>query len=510
MAKHVLILLGLGAVVRAAVWLYCGEDQFFVALPSVLWQSDCGEMLANIPLALTWEHTRPPLLALRGILKCGLWPAMHPAVVDLVMVSFADLGATIIIYLTFCRLSVPSRMALAVAGLWSISLIAWEYYRFAGTHNHLNPALMALVVYATVHRFQNPGLSADLLYGVAGALLVAGYGPGVLIVFFTALVSIPWRFGVRRMATSLVLAASLPALLFVIVGAKNYARFGTFSTTTYLSINLSQYGYISLGYEAPGRRLIDLMPDLKPSAWWRWCFERRLATDTSPAAALRGLQGQCLQFDDPASVREGLEQARLLKDDAMAKRLAADLRMSDSAPWVLRVGNPPIMTSTTEVAHNDISKRLWPHLLRSEPLSLLRTFLMANRSFFVWGPLMFDGVHHEPHLIPAPKIINGMATGMAVLVMIGVVFGAGLCLLGAVRVVRFRGDLKKAVGRNQDLLLLCGLVTAYFLTTIVINSVSCCENGRQFQSLSVIPLVAGTYLVARLSALLRGAAAPGS
>ena len=321
---------------------------------------------------------------------------------------------------------------------------------------------MALVVYATVRRVQNPGLSADLLYGVAGAFLVASYGPGVLIVFFTALVSIPWRFGVRRMATSLVLAASLPALLFVIVGAKNYERFGTFSTTTYLSINLSQYGYISLGYEAPGRRLIDLMPDLKPSAWWRWCFERRLATDTSPAAALRGL----------------------------------------------RVGNPPIMTSMTEVAHNDISKRLWPHLFRSEPLSLLRTFLMANRSFFVWGPLMFDGVHHEPHLIPAPKIINGLATGMAVLVMIGVVFGAGLCLLGAVRVVRFRGDLKMAVGRNQDLLLLCGLATAYFLTTIMINGVSCCENGRQFQSLSVIPLVAGTYLVARLSALLRGAVVP--
>ena len=77
MAKHILILLGLGAVARAAVWLYCGEGRFLVALPSVLWQSECGEMLANIPLALTWEHTRPPLLALRGILKCAVWPAMH-------------------------------------------------------------------------------------------------------------------------------------------------------------------------------------------------------------------------------------------------------------------------------------------------------------------------------------------------------------------------------------------------------------------------------------------------
>ncbi|MEP5436810.1 MAG: hypothetical protein ABJQ08_09265, partial [Paracoccaceae bacterium] len=380
-----------------------------------------------------------------------------------------------------------------------------EYYRFAGTHNHLNPALMALIAYATVRRFQNPGLSADLLYGGAGVLLVAGYGPGVLMVYFTALLSIPWRHGVRRMVTSLILAASFPALLFVAVGAKNYARFGTFSTTTYLSINLSQYGYISLGYEAPGQRLIDLMPDLKPSAWWRWCFDRRLARDASPIAALRGLQGQCLQFDDPASVREGLEQARFLRDDAMVKRLAVDLRMAESAPWALRVGSPAIMTSTTEVAHNEISKRLWGHLLRSEPLSLLRTFLMANRSFFIWGPLMFDGVHHEPHLIPAPKIINGLATGMAVLVMVGVVFGAGLCLLGTIRTVRFRGELKKIVDCNQDLLLLCGLVAAFFLTSIMINSVSCCENGRQFQSLSVIPLIAGTYLVARLPTLLRGA-----
>lgn len=497
MSRSFLALLAFGAAVRAAIWLAHGQDVMMLPADRSQWAADCAGILADPWGALAWEHTRPPLMVATRVFQCALWPAFDPTLVNMIVVSIADVFAAALIYLTFTRLSINPKLAIAAAAAWSVALIAWEYYRASGTHNHLNVFLVTLLVHATVLRFSAPGRSADLAFGGAGALLLSAYGLAVAVVPLFAVLSAPWAAGVRRAIVSIVIAISLPAILWTGVSYKNFKTVGIFSTSTYVSLNMAQFGFISLGYERPDEKLLGVVHKLSPSPWWRWCFERQRKNNRTPEQAVLGLYGSCLQYDDPKSLKAGLEAAESLKDQPFIDALNTDLGIVTSAPWNLRIGSPQKMASRTEVVFVETSKRLYAEIMRTEPFALLRTFFMANRSFFIWGPLMFDGVHHEPDKILAPRAVNWLATLFGLAMMIAVVTGPILALrIGwrAFAVFRQSGLSGLATVAGSEFLIAGALLTI-LVVSVPFNAIACCENGRQFQSLSPIPLLAAVFLM---------------
>jgi hypothetical protein len=49
---------------------------------------------------------------------------------------------------------------------------------------------------------------------------------------------------------------------------------------------------------------------------------------------------------------------------------------------------------------------------------------------------------------------------------------------------------------GPEVFFLCVILAAFFSVAAVLSAIACCENGRQFQSLSPIPMVVGGYLLA--------------
>ena len=414
----------------------------------------------------------------------------------MLLVAAANTTAAAVAYLTFRRLDVGPRLAFGLAAIWSVGLIAWEYYRIFGNHNSINIAVVTFLVHAATVRFQQPGTRSDLWFAAAGGLTVLTYGPGLILVPALAVLSLPWRAGPYRWALSLALAVSLPAAVYGAAGGKNYANFGVFSTSTYLSLNTAQFGFISLGYENQESQIRTLMPDLKPSPWWTWCFDRERGDGSQSLQVLRAFQGLCIPYDRASAVREALDAARSMGDGRFQRSLERDLEVSETAPWAIRFGSQN-MSSATEVEFNEISKRIYGLRLRQAPMAMARTFLLANRSFFIWGPLMFDGVHHEPQAAAAPSLINAVATGLGLLFILAVAAsGVALIILAVTLVRRLRHHgVGGAVALLAPRFLSAGLFLTYLLAATIMNAVSCCENARQFQSMSIFPLIAAGIML---------------
>lgn len=500
MRSPILAIIFIGIVSRIGVWAVRGVEIFDGAVIHRAWADDCTGVLSDPLFSLLWDHARPPMFALRKIIECAIADVMAPWHFQILLVSACDILAAALLFATLRRLSVDMKVGLAAAIAWSICLIAWEYYRIGSNHNHLNIGAVMLLTYMVVRRVQSPGRFSDIGFGFAAAFLVAAYGPALILAPILAVVSAPWPKGARQALISVGLALTLPALVFVSVGYKNYKHFGVFSTSSYLSVNLAQFAYISLGYDMPGEKLLSRLDKLDASPWWRWCFDRRKNDRTKPHPYLKGLHGQCLDFQDLQSLQIGLNAARERSDSQFVASLSDDLVVAKDAPWAMRFTDVA-MASKTEVVFNNISKRLYEVMIKTEPLALLRTFLMANRSFMVWGPLMFDGVHHEPQLVLAPKPINLAATALGYFLIAGIIGLFAHAVWFVTRVIRIviaQGP-SGVTGISPTEFLIVGMFFAFLFTGTVMNAVSCCENGRQFQSLSPIPLICGIAGLAHLA-----------
>jgi len=490
------VLVVLGIALRAVVWLTYGSDLFAGGVLSELAQADCKALLGDPVRLFQWEHTRLPTFAARKLLHCSLAPLLPSRHTDLLLISFADAVASALFYLILMRLSVSQRLGFAVALFWSVALIAWEYYRGSGTHNHINIAVLTMFLLAALLRFQRPGMGADFTFAGAAVIFCLTYGPALLIAPIVALGSSRFTRGTGHAAASLCVALGLPMAAVVAPAYKNHVEFGVLSPSTYLSLNMSQFAYIGMGYNNPEAKLNALLPELNPSPWWTWCYDRarHLHANARPIDALRG---QCLDFDDPDSLALGAREARRLMDQAFTKSLVRDMAVAANESWLLRVGSPALMTSATEVVFARTTKKLWRVMFAHDPMGMLNAFLLANRSFFVWGPLMFDGVHHEPQHARAPGAINKIATVVAALPLLGVIGGAVLLLVTTIRLATrlLRGMAAAGAAVRPESFILCVFLIAFFAAATTMNLVSCCENGRQFQSMSPIPMVMGAYLL---------------
>ncbi len=499
MGFHITILLVAGAAVRLFVWIGHGATVFADRTLDRTWLADCRNLLSDPGFALAWDYARPPLFAIREIAKCASIDLIAPWHFNMLLVSALDVAAAALAYLTLRLLAVGGRTALAAALVWSIGLIAWEYYRFGGNHNHVVVFLVTLSVFTAVRRWRRSGFGNDLAFAASGALLVSAYGAGLILIPLLALLGTPWPAGARRATASLVLAISLPALTYLGIGLKNQGHIGVFSTSGYLSVNLAQYGFISLGYDRQGDKLISLLPAINGSPWWHWCIDRQRSGTTEPKRLLMGLHGQCLDYTDANDVQLGLDAAKRLGDARFTESLTQDLNVTAERPWAIRYTGAELATKT-EALQNEISKRLYSVVLKTEPLKVLRTFLMANRSFFIWGPLMFDGVHHEPHLAVAPRYVNWLATGVGVFKVVSVVAWAVFTIALALRLAAaWRRGLSPPFGTTiRSIWFGLGLMMAFVIAGTIMNGVSCCENGRQFQSMGVIPFLTGVVFTVNL------------
>jgi len=209
--------------------------------------------------SLWFYHASPPGLNLLTGIGLKLFGAQAPIFFSAVFHLLGFLVALCIHALTL-QLS-ASRLTAAIVTavlVFSPSFVLYENCYF---YDFLAMALLALVTFA-LHRYMQTRSTAwcATFFALAGVLLLTRsmFHLAWLVLVAAALVAVAWPH--RR---QILLAAAIPLLVVTLWYGKNYYYFGTFGTSTWLGLGLSNISTLLV----PQTELMPLVQQGKLSKW---------------------------------------------------------------------------------------------------------------------------------------------------------------------------------------------------------------------------------------------------
>ena len=231
------------------IWLTLAENRFeYYQLRPSVWHLVDPERLAANPFAPLWDvHTTPPLFNV----FVGVVLRWSPLSDEMSFRLLFSLGAIVsavalceILRALGCRWWIAA--AVAVVMFANPAVISYEFYV---AQEALVIPLLYGTLWAVVRYARGPSLSRlGWVLGLATVLVLsrALFHPVWMLGLLAVVLAVrPPPIGRRK----LLLVAALPFVLVVGVMAKNEVRFGTFSLSSWMGMNLSRVAVLPLGAE---------------------------------------------------------------------------------------------------------------------------------------------------------------------------------------------------------------------------------------------------------------------
>lgn len=438
---------------------------------------------------LLYFHTKPIGTIFRDALSLALFGSENIALGNLIFTSILDCFATAFVFLTLISLRIPALFAFLLSILWSVALIAWEYWRLSSHFDHLNVFLFSFFAWTLCWRyFQTNRLITDLTAGFSGGLLILFHSVAPMLVPILLILTQQRPTFEGRCLRKLFVAFIIPFLLILFTSGKNFIQFGIPTTSTIAGSTAMQF--VSL-YRLD--KLTAFVNQHDYPQWWRWCYTTGSNNYSDDIGKCSGaLYGQCFKSPNGQYSFSQLEEKLIaLGENSLYQIVQQDRLVAQEAPWKLSGG---VGESNTRFAieYGKVSGRVWKDFLIERPHEFFLHFARAN-CVFLLGVDFLGGNRYEPQHMPRHWLVRLAGHLVAPVLFIGII-GAwiiialtGFAMLKPQLAAFLPGDHKNV----QHILMVFSV--GLCLTSIALNALICCENERMFVSLSPFAMLIGGY-----------------
>ncbi len=480
---YIVALLTIGALARLVAWGTLGVDIHTEVAMAPVYHTALGEHLAEF---IVYTHTKPVGNYLRDFLSLSLFGPDNVNYGNLLFTSIADLLASTLVFGLLVRLQVGQLLASAISALWSIGLIAWEYWYGGGHYDHFNVFLFALLAWITYVRMQNNNRYIDLMAGGVGGLLILFHSAAPILVFLLLLTTLNSKLVAKRLLASLI----LPICALAPSAGKNWIQFDLFSTSSTAGQNMIQFVYWSMG---DIRKVGEFAREEGLPEWWIWCFEEGVRRQPDQPF-VGGAYGLCFMDAEGHYDFAALERKLVhLSERELLAKVQLDKKASDRTPWLL-TGAVSESTSRFALEFGRQSRRVWLAFLVDRPLDFVFQLSRSVLRFF-WDGSLFIATDLYAFW-PRPTWVRWVGVILAPIFILGNLVAVAIVILTGYKFTK--GARSFVDSRTHFIVTLCLVFT---VGTLAMCALHCCENSRMYMSFTPWSLVLGTVA---LRFLIRG------
>ena len=208
---------------------------------------------------------------------------------------------------------------------------------------------------------------------------------------------------------------------------------------------------------------------------------RRFSEEIPHRRYRASLYGQCM-FAERGYDYASLERAMTaLGERRLASLVRQDRIALENRPWLL-TGGIAESNSRFAVEYGRVSGRVWADFLIEQPLGFFYMYLRAT--YFYLRGVVFPAVHADA---TPPRIARLAGYVVAPVLLIGLIASFLVLPWAMSDWIRHTSSFQ-ALQSPQPLIVLSVLLVT---TTLSVNLLTCCENGRMFVSVSPIALLIG-------------------
>ncbi|MEQ8710429.1 MAG: hypothetical protein RIC36_15700 [Rhodospirillales bacterium] len=451
--------------------------------------SHCA-LLEHFQAYLLYNHTEPPLSIIRDALTERWFGPDNVILAKLLTAAAFDAVAAGLGFLLVRQLGGGRLVAIMTAALISCRFVLMEAATLGAGWDAMNPMLVALFMVALLAFTAAPGLARGLLTGISGALVIASFNFGLLVVVPATLTAglLIWLQSGAWRATLAALA--IPLLVVGMIVGKNVQQHDLWSMSSGVGQNILQAYAAGLKDPSGQERGTYLLAERRGYPdWWLWCYNEARERGVHSNLNIPSWYGVCMYRRIDGVVQtdyEGLQEYFAQHPDAHLQTvLERDLDIAANRPW-LWAGPVSWRATGISIEYGMISQSVLLDTLAERPIYFIRRAVrtlknhwLANgaMSYTLLNRLSFD----TPMVVFAGSllVIPFFYLGHWLIFVYG--FGAAWRSIRNIRNLsadRLAGGV--CIG---NLLLAVAVLPALFASILL----ACCENYRH--ALVFLPLI---------------------
>ena len=496
-----LILLG-GLVLRFFVFLdiYQSDPALFVATPASL----LAEHLYFTALTehfweyIWFSHAVTLATIFKDWFVFSFSPSDSAPLVNLMIVSIADLLATGLVYLALRNFNLPNWLAFTTTVLLSIRLLAWDVWFMSGSWDLFNPFMLALLVWSFSNYWVKKSPRSAFAIGGTGLFVVTSLQTAAVVaipaIFLFILIASKRSLDVKAMSYALI----PPLLMLGALVFKNGVQHGVYAPTSGAGQNIIQN--LNLALTSPtATGALELGEKLNYPDWWAWCYREAERLGLWDQKNISGFYGTCNRSPKGYTYVELKKYLQNTNNKKILKIVEQDEKILTEKPWLF-AGRITVRSTKFSAIYGTISSKLLPDVLIKYPRNFIGrsylnfTYLIAN------GPRFeIDYPYVSKHL---PKIVNKLSNYLVPVLRAGMYlsyFLTAFIPLWYIAGLTFSSKLSRPTKIDGIVWTLC---VSFSFGTLANVTTHCCESYRHAFLFMPIIFTILVYFGYRVAAIL--------